>query len=164
MATALIISPIPNLPPIPEDFSFHPTLVPGNDLYERLRVENPKKLKKMMEEERATAKYLNDPEFLAGAYEREVQRRERRIRDHEQHGYWWHCYQEGLKSKQQMQAISDTDYGILGLDTASTYQKKDVRNAYRRKARKLHPDVGGDAESFKQLYIAYRNALKGARA
>jgi hypothetical protein len=47
---------------------------------------------------------------------------------------------------------------LLGVEQDAT--KRDIKNAYRRKARKLHPDVGGDAEAFKQLYAAYRAVLK----
>jgi curved DNA-binding protein CbpA len=50
----------------------------------------------------------------------------------------------------------------LGLNDSDILTKKDVRNAYRRKARKVHPDVGGDAEAFKELYAAYRAVLKVA--
>ncbi len=53
---------------------------------------------------------------------------------------------------------------MLGLAENTDYTKREIRNAYRRKARKLHPDVGGDAESFKQLYAAYRAVLKIARS
>ncbi len=50
---------------------------------------------------------------------------------------------------------------LLGVEPSVT--KREVKNAYRRKARKLHPDVGGDAEAFKQLYAAYRAVLKVAQ-
>jgi hypothetical protein len=50
------------------------------------------------------------------------------------------------------------EYALLGIEAGAT--KREVKNAYRRKARKLHPDVGGDAEAFKQMYAAYRELLK----
>jgi len=49
------------------------------------------------------------------------------------------------------------DRALLGVDANAS--KRDVTNAYRRKARKLHPDVGGDAEAFKQLHESYRKVL-----
>ncbi len=52
-------------------------------------------------------------------------------------------------------------YALLGIEPGAT--KRDIKNAYRRKARKLHPDVGGDAESFKQLHETYRFLLKQAQ-
>ncbi|SRR5579871_2538595 len=52
------------------------------------------------------------------------------------------------------------EYVLLGIEPGAT--KREIKNAYRRKARKLHPDVGGDAEAFKQLYTAYRAVLKVA--
>src|SRR5579884_3925506 len=45
------------------------------------------------------------------------------------------------------------EYALLDIEPGAT--KREVKNAYRRKARKLHPDVGGDAEAFKQMYAAY---------
>ena len=47
---------------------------------------------------------------------------------------------------------------LLGIEPGAT--KREVRNAYRRRARKLHPDVGGSEETFKQLQEAYHRLLK----
>jgi curved DNA-binding protein CbpA len=45
-------------------------------------------------------------------------------------------------------------YGILGVDPhASTTE---IQKAFRSKARKLHPDVGGDEDAFKELEEAHR--------
>jgi hypothetical protein len=49
------------------------------------------------------------------------------------------------------------EYALLGIEPGAT--KRDIKNAYRRQARKLHPDKGGDAEAFKQMYAAYRKLL-----
>ena len=40
---------------------------------------------------------------------------------------------------------------------------KDVKKVYRTKAKKHHPDVGGDAETFKTLVIQYERALEIAQ-
>ncbi len=64
-----------------------------------------------------------------------------------------------MQSVRQKQHAAE--FAVLGVEPGAT--KRDVKNAYRRKARKLHPDVGGDAEAFKQLYAAYRALLKVAR-
>ena len=50
-----------------------------------------------------------------------------------------------------------SEYALLGIAPGAT--KRDIKNAYRRQARKLHPDKGGDAEAFKQIYAAYRRLL-----
>jgi len=47
---------------------------------------------------------------------------------------------------------------FLGVDQPCTAEKVD--KAYRRLAMKLHPDHGGDAESFKGLQLAYEEALR----
>ena len=44
-------------------------------------------------------------------------------------------------------------YDVLGLDRSCS--PEDVKRAYRRKAREMHPDKGGDAEKFKELSAAY---------
>jgi len=64
--------------------------------------------------------------------------------------------------EQRLQQQHQVEHDLLGIAPGST--KRDIKNAYRRKARKLHPDVGGDEEAFKQLHAAYRKVLAAARA
>jgi len=47
---------------------------------------------------------------------------------------------------------------LLGL--ATPCDERDVRRAYRHKARQAHPDQGGSAEAFKQIQRAYEDALR----
>ena len=49
-------------------------------------------------------------------------------------------------------------YTLLGIERGAT--KREIYNAYRRKARKMHPDVGGSNEAFQQLQDAYHKLLK----
>ena len=44
-------------------------------------------------------------------------------------------------------------YEILGVSRDAS--EEDVKRAYRRRARQLHPDTGGDQEEFKELTAAY---------
>jgi hypothetical protein len=46
----------------------------------------------------------------------------------------------------------------LGLDGSATV--RDVKRAYRRKAKELHPDTGGDAAAFTVLHQDYERALQ----
>ncbi len=55
----------------------------------------------------------------------------------------------------------NNDYALLNIEPGSS--KRDIKNAYRRHARRLHPDKGGDPEAFKALYAAYRRLLAAAR-
>jgi len=55
-----------------------------------------------------------------------------------------------------------SELALLEIDGNAS--KREVRNAYRRKARKLHPDVGGNEETFKQLHTAYRKVLAAAKS
>lgn len=61
----------------------------------------------------------------------------------------------GMGGRQQRREPVDTEkmYAILGV--AKDCAQKDLRKAYLRKAQKMHPDKGGDAETFKQLQKAY---------
>lgn len=52
-------------------------------------------------------------------------------------------------------------YALLGV--AQNASKRDIKNAYRRQARKLHPDIGGDSVAFKRMYEAYRHILALAK-
>lgn len=59
--------------------------------------------------------------------------------------------------EQQMQQKHQAEYALLGIEPGAT--KREIKNAYRRQARRLHPDKGGDAEAFKTMYAAYRRLL-----
>jgi len=53
-------------------------------------------------------------------------------------------------------------YAVLGLTPDAGMAE--IKRAYRKKAKKLHPDVSGsDAEQFRLLYAAYK-ALSDERA
>ena len=53
------------------------------------------------------------------------------------------------------------DFAQLGITQGAT--KREIKNAYRRQARKLHPDAGGDEAAFKRLHEAYRRALASVK-
>ncbi len=53
------------------------------------------------------------------------------------------------------------EFAILGIAQGAT--KREIKNAYRRQARKLHPDAGGDDAAFKRMHEAYRRALASAQ-
>jgi molecular chaperone DnaJ len=44
-------------------------------------------------------------------------------------------------------------YEIIGV--AKDASDDEIKRAYRRRARELHPDAGGDEEEFKELTTAY---------
>jgi len=46
---------------------------------------------------------------------------------------------------------------ILGIPSGSTEQE--IKSAFRKKALKVHPDVGGSDEEFKKLYSAFESCL-----
>lgn len=52
-------------------------------------------------------------------------------------------------------------YEILGVDRNAS--DDDIKRAYKQKARRLHPDTGGDEEEFKELSTAYE-VLKNPQA
>jgi hypothetical protein len=54
------------------------------------------------------------------------------------------------------------EYALLGLAAGAT--KRDIKNAYRRQARKLHPDKGGSEAEMKALNAAYKRVLAAAKA
>lgn len=49
-------------------------------------------------------------------------------------------------------------WGLLGVGPGAT--REEVRQAFREKIKKAHPDAGGTAEEFRQLRLAYKTALE----
>ena len=49
--------------------------------------------------------------------------------------------------------MSENLYEILGVQKSAT--KAEIKKAFREKAKKFHPDAGGDAEKFKKISEAY---------
>jgi DnaJ domain len=113
-------------------------LKPGDIVYDRLIKSDPKKLKRLMRDEMKIYLETHTP-----GYEEEVRR------DVLEHREW-----------KERNAKKSSDYKMLGLDQVKgQILKKDVRNAYRRQSRRLHPDKGGSEEAFKELHAAYRRVL-----
>lgn len=150
------------LPPLKDDYAFHPTLVPGNAQYERLLVSDPKKLQRMRDEEQFFAETMNTPEALVEARAIHVHAQDEVRHDFAIGGKWSQRYTEARRTWRDLQPTLQ-DRALLGLETNASLTKRDVRNAYRRKARKAHPDVGGNADDFKRLYAAYRTVLLCAK-
>jgi DnaJ-class molecular chaperone len=54
--------------------------------------------------------------------------------------------------------MTDEDaFRLLGLEPGAS--PAEVRAAYRHKAKAAHPDAGGDAEAFEELWEAHAHAL-----
>tara|TARA_B100000768_G_C10919095_1_gene224861 strand:- start:27 stop:380 length:354 start_codon:yes stop_codon:yes gene_type:complete len=49
------------------------------------------------------------------------------------------------------------NYSVLGLKRSAS--DEDIKQAFREKALKTHPDKGGDAEDFKRVREAYENLI-----
>ena len=55
--------------------------------------------------------------------------------------------------------MTSHDRKLLGLPLFTRPSRAEVKAAYRRKARKLHPDAGGTAEAFSALHQAYHRVM-----
>jgi DnaJ-class molecular chaperone len=53
------------------------------------------------------------------------------------------------------------EYATLGLERGAS--KREIKNAYRRMARKLHPDKGGSEDAMKTLNAAYKRLLAAVK-
>ncbi len=116
-------------------------LVPGDVVYDYLIKRDPQKLKRFQRQEAARFQKTHavgwEEEFYAGV-------------------------ERGQALMDRLSKCSD-DYKFLGLDTVEErVTKRIVKNAYRRAARKLHPDVGGSEEAFKHLQEVYHRVLAAA--
>lgn len=54
----------------------------------------------------------------------------------------------------------ETAFSVLGLPAGAT--RREVKRAYRRKLKDVHPDHGGETEEFKRVREAYTTARKNA--
>ena len=48
-------------------------------------------------------------------------------------------------------------------ETLRKANKKEITRLYRKKAKSLHPDTGGEQEEFIRLTTAYEELLRGAK-
>ena len=60
--------------------------------------------------------------------------------------------------RQRMGASFDVCYHLLGLTPNASEQ--DIKKAYRQKAKKFHPDHGGDPDMMDALTMAYRRLME----
>lgn len=148
-----------------EDFTFHPRLIPGDPMYERLLLQDPKKLKRMIREERQLAADVNTPAYQQRMREHQ-QRSSARLAEDIASGKFAKRAQDFHSIKQHGSRISiptPQDRIVLGFDVNTDLTKRSIKNAYRRQARKLHPDVGGNEDDFRHLYTAYRTLLANTK-
>ena len=74
------------------------------------------------------------------------------------HGISEEEYYDDSRNIENTYETSKYDYLFDGCNTV-----KEVKRIYRQWSKKLHPDMGGDAEDFKELNKAYDAALKQAK-
>ena len=94
--------------------------------------------------------------------QQEEEARERIRKEQERWQREW-FQQFGNATQQQPkppQTISEA-FAIFNLSTHATTQE--IKHAYRRKAKEVHPDVGGSEQAFKALNAAYELALAHAK-
>lgn len=60
--------------------------------------------------------------------------------------------------RQRMGASFEVCYHLLGLTPSAS--QKDVKKAYRKKAKKFHPDHGGDNDMMDALTMAYQKLME----
>ena len=56
---------------------------------------------------------------------------------------------------------SSRDRQVLGVDSSATIIE--IKAHFRKLAKKIHPDVGGDPIKFREIKQAYDNLLKGSK-
>jgi DnaJ-class molecular chaperone len=76
-------------------------------------------------------------------------------------------YRHGLKAiyheiQESFDQLFGVEYKVLGIFPGAS--KREIKNAYRRAARKAHPDKGGSDAEMKRVNAAYKKALAAAKA
>jgi len=117
-------------------------LVPGDIVYDHLKLTDPTKLERLLRDERRRYEQSHAP-----GYEQQY---------HEK-------VQVALDHVAQMQKRSP-DYQLLGLDQfEGMITRQRVVGAFRRKAKELHPDIGGSHDQMTNLSDAYQRVLARLR-
>lgn len=70
----------------------------------------------------------------------------------------WNDYKKGPWGNSSSSTVSDW-WKVLGFDTIGEVTKEKVKSNFRELAMKHHPDVGGDAEKFKEIVAAKEAAF-----
>jgi hypothetical protein len=75
---------------------------------------------------------------------------------------WWtdSCYYLKRPPHPSARGAEAAPDCLISLGLKSGASKREIAGAYKPLARQHHPDVGGDAESFKALHRAYEEALR----
>jgi hypothetical protein len=68
---------------------------------------------------------------------------------------------QDYKKQNQKDSIRDSVRKYLGLDPDKTYDPKEVKQIYRKNARKYHPDTGGSDDAFKAFETSYQSMKEG---
>lgn len=97
----------------------------------------------------------SDPATLGAAW------REQEIRRQLDEAHRLLAHVADLNRRDRLRAAPPACFGILGVAPEAT--EADIRKAYHRRARKMHPDHGGNASDFDRLRQAYTEAVKRAR-
>ena len=117
---------------------------------------------------RKTAKYIfveHDPAAYSPTNDwRDYSRKTFRLDRHqfEKHGKAERRYETYYSNPEifnDEQRISSLPKCFIDLGMSETGTINDVKRAYKRLAKKCHPDAGGDPEEFKTLHSAYEMAL-----
>ena len=158
MSTTLV--PATQTPAPQSDHTYQPRLVPGYWLYDELQRDDPAELQRLMQEEQELYQQTSTP-----AYQEEVCARKLRsqewLRQDITSGKFAQRAEEFHRLPSRDVSTKGKALAVLGIGTNSKPTMRIIKNTYRRKAKLLHPDVGGDAEAFKQLNAAYRILMQG---
>jgi hypothetical protein len=101
---------------------------------------------------RVVADLLADLEELEARQFRDHQRH-----DHQHHGHQRHDHHRQPRRSEPAADPRREDLAILGLGPEASL--REVKAAHRRLVKRHHPDVGGDAESFRRIDAAYRRLI-----
>jgi len=97
------------------------------------------------------------PEYYQTEFKYHYSNFERNENFFDDSNFFGNPFEDDFKSKREYCEEENENYSVLGLKRSAS--DEDIKQAFREKALRTHPDKGGDPEEFRKVREAYENLI-----
>ena len=97
------------------------------------------------------------PEYYQTEFKYHYSNFERNENFFDDSNFFGNPFEDDFKSKREYREEENENYSVLGLKRSAS--DEDIKQAFREKALRTHPDKGGDPEEFRKVREAYENLI-----